>query len=110
MIVFLYFNEDEDKKNILRKKLNKIFWRKIFLHFEGSFMNCNLDQDSIEHFVYSFNPFSGVSAEYGNNELFFVYKNFIGNNRSSPFGVYESRRSVGGTDLKRSPISSEIHK
>lgn len=48
MIVFLYFNEDEDKKNILRKKLNKIFWRKILLHFEGSFMNCNLDQDSID--------------------------------------------------------------
>lgn len=106
MIVFLYFNDEDKTKNITKNSWIKYFGEKsIFILKVHSWIAI-----SIERFVYSFNPFSGVSSEYGNNELFFVYKNFIGNNRSSPFGVYESRRSVGGTDLKRSPISSEIHK
>lgn len=53
--------------------------------------------------------FAGVSAEYGNNELFFVYKNLVGN-RNGSFGIFESRRSIGSAELKRSPISSEIPK
>lgn len=45
----------------------------------------------------------GVTAEYGNNELLFVYKNLIGNrNESVEIRVFEGRRSGGISDsLKR---------
>lgn len=60
------------------------------------------------HFIFV----SGVTAEYSNNELLFVYKNLIGNrNASSPIGIFEGRRNtMNAEQLRRSPISGDIPK
>lgn len=62
--------------------------------------------------LFGFFFYSGVTAEYSNNELLFVYKNLVGNrNMSSPIGIYEGRRSAMSAEhSKRSPISADIQK